>query len=325
MSGAIGVFIPHLGCPHLCTFCNQNTISGTALPTPPCDIAKIPPPKVPHETELAFFGGSFTAIDKELMVDYLKAGQAYVKAHGLKGIRLSTRPDCIDEGIIKILIEHGVTTIELGAQSMDDAVLANCERGHKASDVERASQLINKTGISLVLQMMTGLKGDSPQGAILTAKKLAALRPSGVRIYPTLVLKGSELERDKDYAPQTLEQAIDLAAKLTVFFEKEGIDIIKMGIHAESSYDMGELVAGPYHPSFRELVHAKIYRDKALPILSGMSGDIELVCAKGRVSQVVGQKRSNKAEFLALPKIKSITFTEDDKLYGFELVARQKM
>jgi len=321
MSGAVGVFIPHLGCPHRCTFCNQNTIADTALPIPPGKIAEIMPPKDAANTELAFFGGSFTAIDRPLMTAYLEAGQAYVKRYGLRGMRLSTRPDAVNEEICNILLSYGVTTVELGAQSMDDAVLARCERGHTAEDIEKAAYCVKRAGLALVLQMMTGLPGDTDSGALATASRLAALKPSGVRIYPTLVLRGSALAKDESYRPQTLEEAVSLCKVLVELFDKAHIPVVKLGLHAEEGYASGELVAGPYHPAFRELVHGEIYLERAKAALAGLSGEVTLTVGKGRASQLAGQRSRNRIILAALPGITSVNIAEDANIAGFDVVA----
>ena len=325
MSGAIGVFIPHLGCKHKCTFCNQNVIAATALPTPPKAICDIKPPKSPKDTELAFFGGSFTAIDRHLMMSYLEAGQQYVEKHGLKGIRLSTRPDAIDDEICEILVRYNVSTVEIGAQSMDDNVLALCERGHTKEDVVQAAVCIKKAKIPLVLQMMTGLLGDTDDTEMRTAESLAQLEPCGVRIYPTLVLKGSALAENENYRPQTVAEAVALCKKLVLYFDSLAIPVIKIGLHASEGYEKGELLAGPYHPAFRELVHGEIYLEEAIKATDGLCGDITVTVGKGRASQLAGQGGKNRQHLLSLPQINSIKITEDENITGFNVVAAIKM
>ena len=194
--GNISIFVPHLGCPCQCSFCNQKTITGQANQPTPQDVDKAVKTALKSkgfDYEIAFFGGSFTAIDREYMISLLKAANKYIKSNEVKGIRISTRPDCIDEEILDLLKEYGVTSIELGAQSMDDEVLLANRRGHTAKDVENASELIKSYGFELGLQMMTGLYKDSEEKAIKTAEKIIALSPQTVRIYPTVVLKGTYL------------------------------------------------------------------------------------------------------------------------------------
>ena len=192
------IFVPHNGCPHRCSFCNQNAITGQAKQPPPADVeqaAKRAAETLPKgvTAELAFFGGSFTAIERNYMVSLLKAAQPFLQAGVFSGIRCSTRPDCIDADILSLLKDYGVKAVELGAQSMNDDVLRRNRRGHTAADVERAAGLIRAAGLSLGLQMMVGLPGDTPNGAWETARCLAALGPETMRIYPTIILSGSLL------------------------------------------------------------------------------------------------------------------------------------
>ena len=196
----ISVFVPHLGCPHNCSFCDQKAISGhSGVPTAEeiglAVAAAVSSGRLDAaNSEIAFFGGSFTAIDRSLMVSLLSSGYEQVKRHRLHGIRISTRPDAIDEEILEILLRFGVTSIELGAQSMDDEVLRLNMRGHTAQDVVNASKMIRERGISLGLQMMTGLYGSTAEKDKKTAERLAELYPDTMRIYPTVVMKNTYLQ-----------------------------------------------------------------------------------------------------------------------------------
>ena len=247
--------------------------------------------------QIAFFGGSFTAIPRADMELLLRAAQPYVKSGEFDGIRVSTRPDAVNAEVLAVLKEYGVTTVELGAQSMDDAVLSRCQRGHTAKQVETAAEAIKKAGLSLGLQMMTGLPGDTDDGALLTAKRLADLGPDEVRIYPTLVIDGSPLAeqyRAGAYQPQTLEQALDLCGKLLVFFEEErGIPVIRVGLHDEKTMRK-HCLAGPWHPAFREVCESRIFRKKTEILLKNApKGDIILLVHPSCVSRMVGQRREN--------------------------------
>ena len=255
----ISVFIPHNGCPHRCAFCNQRTISGAARQPTADDVrravhtALASPRFEGANAEIAFFGGSFTAIHREYMTELLEAAHEFIADGKVAGIRVSTRPDAIDDDVLKILKKYGVTSIELGAQSMKDEVLRLNRRGHTAQDVVDASHLIKQYGFSLGLQMMTGLYGDDNVGARYTARQLAALRPDTVRIYPTVVLEGTELAekmRTGDYRPQGYEDAAKLCAQLLRFFEQKRINVIKLGLHASDGV-VGNMVGGAYHPAFR--------------------------------------------------------------------------
>lgn len=300
--GNISVFVPHIGCPNRCSFCNQNTITGS-LHTPTYeDVVKAVETASSHpgysaeNTELAFFGGSFTKIDKTLMENLLSAGKEFVENKTVCGIRISTRPDGIDENILKTLKEYGVTAIELGCQSMDDRVLGMNYRGHTKEDVIRASRLIKEYGFSLGLQMMTGLYGDTDEGAIKTAKEIIALAPDTVRIYPTLVLKGTYLNslyEGGKYSPQTVDGAADLVARLLIMFEKTDIKVIRVGLH---TVETDGFVAGPWHPAFGEICQSRVLRAEALKQIEENNipkGNVKIFVPKGSLSKMKGVKKSN--------------------------------
>ena len=224
---AISIFIPHLGCPHTCTFCNQRAISlKTKAPTKKeieVQIEKaVTTAKDTSNFEIAYFGGSFTCLNRDIMLYYLEIAYSLIKKFNLHGIRISTRPDGIDNEILTILKQFKVTTIELGAQSLNDKVLELSERGHTSKDTAYASGLIKDFGFDLVLQMMVGMPGDTKQGVIETAEKIISLRPNAVRIYPLLVIKDTTLERlyrSGDFTPLTLDEAIDISAELMKIFK----------------------------------------------------------------------------------------------------------
>ncbi len=300
----IALFIPHNGCPHQCAFCNQRTISGAAAQPTVDDVQAAVHTALssPHfdgsRAEIAFFGGSFTAIERGYMLELLEAAYEFVKSGDVAGIRISTRPDAIDEEILDILKQYGVTSIELGAQSMRDDVLQRNRRGHTAEDVVNASQLIRQYGFSLGLQMMTGLDGDDDEGAWFTAREIAALQPDTVRIYPTVVLEGTELAermRTGEYVPPNYESAASLCAGLLAFFEDEGINVIKLGLHASDGVE-GQRVGGAYHPAFRELCEGILYYQ----IIRGRlmerypdGGAFVVYVDKHDVSKASGQKKCN--------------------------------
>ena len=265
--GNVALFVPHAGCPHRCSFCDQRAIAGTGDRMTPDKVeaaclqaeSRITLPG--RQAELAFFGGSFTALPKKEMCALLDAALPFVRRGVFRGIRLSTRPDCVDEGILAALAGRSVTAVELGAQSMDDAVLVQNGRGHTAADVERAAGLIRARGLSLGLQMMTGLPGSTPDTDRETAARLAALRPDTMRIYPTVALRGTPLDgmvRSGAYIPPTLEETVALCAELLLFFEEErDIPVIRLGLHASPDLEQNR-VAGPWHPAFRELCEGRI-------------------------------------------------------------------
>ena len=298
----IAVFVPHMGCPQQCSFCNQRVISGAAAqPTAAdvvqaCETAK--KSAAPGDTvQLAFFGGSFTAIERGKMLELLAAAKQYVDSGFLNGgVRVSTRPDCIDDEILLLLKANGVSAVELGAQSMDDRVLALNRRGHTAADVVRASGLILSYGLELGLQMMTGLYGSTDEDCLETARQLIALRPATARIYPTVVLKGTRLEElynSGEYQPPNLEQTVPLCSELLQLFEENGVRVIRLGLHAQEEIER-QMVAGAYHPALRELCQGEIYYRKALEQLQDKpSGDYLLSVLPAAVSQAVGQKKKN--------------------------------
>lgn len=300
--GNISVFVPHIGCPNKCSFCNQNTITGENISPTKRDVAKAVETAAAHpnynskNTELAFFGGSFTAIQKDYMLELLDAGYEYVKNGTISGIRISTRPDAITPEILDILKENGVSAIELGCQSLDDEVLRLNHRGHTAWDVEKASALIKQYGFSLGLQMMTGLYGDTDEKAIATAKKIIALGADTVRIYPTLLLKDTylySLYKKGEYAPQSLEQAVELVAELLMLFENSNVNVIRVGLH---TVEVDGFVDGPWHPAFGELCKSRVLLKKVLKIIEDKKtpkGDIVITVPKGKLSAMTGQKRGN--------------------------------
>lgn len=300
--GNISIFVPHIGCPHRCSFCDQHAITGhAALPTASeiaaaVSAAKAGPSYDPAQTELAFFGGSFTAIAREDMLRLLKIGYSFVQDKTVCGIRISTRPDAISDETLEILSHYGVTAIELGCQSLSDEVLRKNLRGHTAAEVASAAGLIRSAGFSLGLQMMTGLPGDSEEQALATARAMIAMRPNTVRIYPTLVLENTVLHRlyqAGNYQPQGLEQAVSLTAELMEKFEAAGIRVIRVGLH---TVEQERLVAGPWHPAFGELCRSKqlLERVKRLLIKQAMPpGDIEITLPNGFGSAMIGQKKAN--------------------------------
>lgn len=293
--GNISLFIPHLGCPHKCSFCNQNTITGKQTQPSADDVraaVETALRKKNYDYEIAFFGGSFTAIDREYMLSLLKAAYDYVKDGRVNGIRISTRPDCIDEDVLDILKKYGVTSIELGAQSMDDEVLRANFRGHTAEDVENASRLIKSYGFELGLQMMTGLYLDTDEKAIETAKKLIALSPDTIRIYPTVVLKNTYLAKlydDEIYKPQTVDDAANLCTKIVPMFEKADIRVIRLGLHSSPELKKN-MIAGAFHDSFGEIVKSRYMLNK---ILKYPPADYEIVVNSKSVSQLKGQQKRN--------------------------------
>lgn len=312
--GNISIFVPHLGCPQQCSFCNQKTITGKQTQPTAEDVKNAVTTALKrkgYEYEIAFFGGSFTAIDMEYMQKLLTAAAECVDGERIKGIRISTRPDYIDDEVLDLLKAHKVTAIELGAQSMDDEVLKANMRGHSAEDVENAAKLIKSHGFELGLQMMTGLYLDTDEKAVQTAKKLIALQPDTVRIYPTVVLKGTYLAElfDKElYKPQTVDDAAALCTKLLPMFEEAGIRVIRLGLHASDDIKKN-MVAGAYHESFGEIVQSRFMLNK---VLAYPPGNYEIRVNPRSVSKLKGNQKRN-AYFL-MEQGYNIKYTVTDKV-----------
>lgn len=298
----IAVFVPHNGCPNQCSFCNQRTISGASEQPSPDDVALACEKAMQGgcegaDVQLAFFGGSFTAIDRAYMLSLLEAAQPYIKSGFLnKGIRVSTRPDFIDEEVLLLLENYGVRAIELGAQSMSDTVLSLNKRGHTAKDVENASKLIKSYGFELGLQMMTGLYGSDDADSIDTAKKFISLSPDTVRIYPTVVLPGTmlaELYLSGEYKVPSLDESVELCSHLLEMFDNADINVIRLGLHAQQDV-CEEYLAGGYHPALRELCEGEIYYRKMKNSLEDKpQGNYEITVASAEISKAVGQKKKN--------------------------------
>jgi len=297
------VFVPHLGCPHACVFCNQRRISGAERPATAEDvknsIAKAAA-SLPQggKRQLAFYGGSFTAIPAKEQEALLGAAKAALDRGEIDAIRLSTRPDAIDGAVLDRLRRYGVETVELGAQSMDDTVLRLSGRGHTAADVETASRLIRAAGFRLILQMMTGLPGSSDESDVETARRLIALAPDGVRIYPTVIVRDTALYdmwRTGIYREHTVEDAVRVCARIVPLFDAAGIPVIRLGLNPTEELSGGAAAGGAYHPALGELVKSRILLEKARALLNGTApgSRVTIAVGKGKASQMAGQHREN--------------------------------
>ncbi len=322
--GNISIFVPHLGCPCECSFCNQKTITGKSSAPTAQDVDDAVKTALKHknfEYEIAFFGGSFTAIDRDYMLMLLKTAYKYVSSGDVKGIRISTRPDCIDNEILDILKAYGVTSIELGAQSMDDGVLSANRRGHTSEDVVKACKLINEYGFELGVQMMTGLYTDTEEKACKTAEKLIALSPKTVRIYPTVVLIDTylaELYKKELYTPLNAYDSAELCAKLVPMFENAGVKIIRLGLH--SSEDIKKnMLAGGFHDSFGELVKSRIMVEK---ILAYPPDDYEISVNPKSLSKLKGNNKSN--VYLLMERGYNIKIVTDSGIAIDEIKIKQR-
>lgn len=299
MASIVPIFVPHAGCPCRCVFCNQRTIAGqTKRMTPERAqaiidhaLAVLPQGSAP---QAAFYGGSFTAIPVEEQEALLAVTDRYLADGRLSAVRLSTRPDAIDDGILARLRGHGVRTIELGAQSMCDEVLRRAKRGHTAADTVRASGLIRQAGISLILQTMAGLPGDTRDTVRQTAEAVAELKPDGVRIYPVAVLPDTELYdlwQAGAYQPLTVETAAVWCADMLEVFERHSIPVIRVGLNPTEELDSA-VAAGAYHPAMGELAYSELwYRRLRAQLADGADGTA-YVPARA-LSRAIGHKKRN--------------------------------
>lgn len=323
----ISVFIPHVGCKCRCSFCNQVYITGKQkLPDEQeidnaVKIALNSKKYNRHNGQIAFFGGSFTAIDRELMVKYLKIGFKHIHAGNAESIRISTRPDSINSEILSILKKYGVKSIELGAQSMCDDVLIANNRGHSAGDVYNAAELIKNNGFELGLQMMTGLYKSDYDKDLFTANEFIKLNPDTVRIYPTVVLKNTELEKlnfQEKYHPLSIEDASLQGAKLLKLFYDNNVKVIRFGLH---SIEQDSFVAGAFHPALNEIAQSYIYRELFEKALN-KSGFYAVFVKDTELSKAKGQKKSNIEYF----KKKNIVLDilPDEKIDKYKFIVKER-
>ena len=255
----IPFFILHKGCPHRCVFCDQGRITGEEPPRPGDVAPKIEKylstmPSDGVHIEVGFFGGSFTGLSRQVQASYLAPVRPFLEAGRIRGLRLSTRPDLVDRPAAVFLKEQGVSCVELGVQSMSDKVLEAAKRGHTAGDVERASRVILEAGLTLGHQMMIGLPLSGPEEEMFTARRMVELGAAQVRIYPVIVMKGTELAeawKRKDYVPLEFDEALERSARLIEYFTSNGVKVIRCGLHPSEGLLSGEeYLAGPFHPSF---------------------------------------------------------------------------
>ena len=275
----IPIFLPHAGCPHFCVFCNQRAITGSEATLPTfADIRSGVHEFLSYKkdtrsgVELSFYGGNFLGLPTKTIQDLLELASEFAVSGKIDGIRFSTRPDTIDADRLKLLGPYPVSTVELGVQSMDDAVLREAGRGHTAEDTVNAVNLLKQKNYRIGLQMMTGLPGDTDALCLHTARQIIALKPDFVRVYPTLVICGSllaELYHQGRYTPQSLDDCIALLKTLVLLFQENGISVIRIGLQASDGLDDPAIVlAGPYHPALGHMVYSKILLDAAIEALS---------------------------------------------------------
>ncbi len=306
----IPIFVPHLGCPNNCTFCNQKRISGQTKMVTAQDVKNTIDFFLKHfrddykYVEVAFFGGSFTAIDEKTQVELLEAVQEYIQNKKVNSIRISTRPDCIDKEILKRMKKYHVKTIELGVQSTNNYILKRCKRGHTYEDTKKASKLIRRHGFILGHQMMVGLPESTKQDEINTAKELIRLKPKIVRIYPVLVIKDTELADEYergDYTPLTVGQAVERCKDIVDLFNRNKINVIRVGLqNTEEITDPGteksSVIAGPYHPAFRQLVESSMWYDSIVNKIKKVNAKVKkvkIIANDVNVNNIIGHKKEN--------------------------------
>lgn len=323
----IPIFIPEAACPHQCIFCNQRNITEKASQPSVKEVlflverhlSTIPDDS---EIEIAFFGGNFTGLPVPLQEQYLSAVQPYLSDGRVSGIRCSTRPDYIHEESVGLLSYYKVRMVELGAQSFDQEVLQKSGRGHTVEDIYTAVATLQRLGMPFGLQMMTGLPGDTPEKSLHTAREIIRLQADNTRVYPCLVIRNTQLEQlflKGKYQPQSMADAVTLCSELVLLFEKSKVKVLRVGLHRSEGFDQGEtLVAGPYHPSFKELVESNIWRELLKESINfSHKGHLSLHVPKGTSGLVAGHKAGNR-EWLEM-HFTTISIKEDISLKDREL------
>lgn len=325
----IPVFVPHLGCPNDCVFCNQRRISGSLAPAAASDVTaaieealRLAPDA--GGRQLAFYGGSFTAIPDAEQEALLGAAQPYLESGKITSIRLSTRPDAIDGAVLARLKRFGVETVELGAQSMSELVLALSGRGHTAEDVRAASELVKAAGFRLILQMMTGLPGADDESDLATARELAALKPDGVRVYPTVIVRDTalyDLWKSGRYKEHTVEDAVRVCARILPVFDEAGIPVIRLGLNPTDELSGGDAAGGAYHPALGELVRSRILRGKAEALLEGTvpGAELALRVSPRLMSQLIGQRGANRKYLMERFGLRKLNIVPDPGAAELEL------
>lgn len=331
----IPIFVPHMGCPNKCVFCDQHAISGVSSfckEDVVFEIEKILDSvrdRSDVRLEIAFFGGSFTGIDRDLMFSLLDIAQSYVDLGKVDGIRMSTRPDYINDSILSILNRYTVSAVELGIQSMNRTVLELSGRGHTPEDTILACKALKEAGISFVGQMMIGLPGSDAESELECARAICEMGAVGSRIYPTIVFRGTELElmtKDGRYKPLTVEEAVTRSAGVFEVFIKNGVDCLRIGLSDTERLNSGEdFVAGPRHDAIGELVVGEYYRRAICEKIDSFAAShddlsiIRIEAPKGETSAVIGQKRRNKEYILKTYNIKKLIIIENDSLLRYNV------
>ena len=322
----IPIFIPQEGCRHRCVYCDQPTITGASqTPWNRNSIRQyVQSYLTPHHrrpVQLAFYGGSFTLLSESYQRLLLESVQEFLRQGHVHSLRLSTRPDGIEDKNLRFLQTMGVKTIELGAQSLNDRVLAASARGHSSKETHEATEKLKKHGFEVGLQLMPGLPGDSRETFLKTVEKSIALAPSFVRIYPTVVLSSTPLERlfrSGRFKPLSLEQAVDWCKASKKRFHSASIPVIRMGLQPTATLEEpGRIVAGPYHPALGQLVNSSIWHEKISPVLrkaSLKSPRLEIHGPWHQLAEIRGHQNSNINGWLKQLKLTSLETVASDQI-----------
>jgi histone acetyltransferase (RNA polymerase elongator complex component) len=307
------IFIPHLGCPHTCSFCDQNKTTRAENSVSANDVREILESYLISlkqrklTAQIGFFGGTFTALDWNYREELLSTANCYIKKYPeiFTGIRCSTRPDYIDEAVLTQLKQHGVNAVELGVQSMDDEVLKLNNRGHNSDDVRKSAKLIKQFGFESGLQMMTGLLGDTAEKSLLTTNELIALNPDTVRVYPTVILKDTmlgELYERGEFETFSLEETIELCSEIYRRFVEKNIKVIRLGLNISSKSDRkNEILGGNYGLQLGELCIGRYYLKKMLEFMKNSEVKrFEIHTVRKNISKINGHKSVNKNELMKL-------------------------
>jgi histone acetyltransferase (RNA polymerase elongator complex component) len=324
-------FISHQGCKHQCIFCNQQKITGSAgeLPAASELLNKIAAFRILGRSKsvgVAFYGGSFTSLPKPVMEQLLLPLQPLLARGEIGSIRVSTRPDNVDDGIAEFLLSLGVRTVELGVQSMDDQVLALSGRGHTAAHTEEACRILKAAGMEVGIQLMPGLPGDTKEKALTSLNAVLALSPDFLRIYPTLVIAGTKLAtlyESGQFAPLSLDEAVRICKVMLHATLAAAVKVIRIGLQPTDELQAsGSILAGPYHPAFRQLVESDLYYDLLSILTGGIPAEmtVKIICAPTRVSDITGQRQGNFKRLLNERGVKVAAVIADPSLSCQEIM-----
>lgn len=327
----IPIFIPHLGCPNACVFCNQRTISGHGdfkIEDVRREIDEaISTVEEGAECEIAFFGGSFTGIERSLMIDLLELAESYVRRGDVGELRLSTRPDYIDSEILDILSSYSVRTVELGLQSLNDEVLCASRRGHSRECAINACKAIKERGFSLIGQMMIGLPLSTIADELETAELICSVGADGARVYPTVVFAETELARMTEegvYTPLSIDDAVERTKSVLDVFDRASVPCIRVGLCAsENLRDSSKAIAGATHEAIGEMAMSELFYDRISDELDKRKirgGKLTLYVPIGATSKAIGHKRKNKEKICKKYGVESIKVLEKKELLGYNII-----